>query len=320
MAKDSLAIEPLISICIPAYNCEKYIRETLNCLCAQTYHHIEIIVVNDGSTDDTENLVKEAGDKRITLLNVTNGGAARARNTAYQNAKGDYIIFFDADDFVKPDFIAKQLDKIQGRKDAVVLALWGRFYNDDLHIFKLNDTPVNEMTFKEWIKIYWYHCNPMTNPGRVLIPAVLIEQAGLWNESLNLNDDLEFFTRVFLKTGKIIFNHDAVFYYRSGINGLSGEKSADAYQSAYNSLALSINYVMSAYTPDKLLLKSCANMWQIYLYELYPRHKTLVKKMSENIKQLKGADLKYPSGGYTKLMVSLIGWKTTKHLKRLFNL
>jgi len=315
VAKSSLISNPLISICIPAYNCGKYILETLNCLCAQTYSPIEIIVVNDGSTDDTEAVIKQVTDERIRLIFISNGGAAKARNVAFNNAKGEYIVFFDADDFVKPDFIMSQADKIQGRKDAVVLALWGRFYNDDLQTFKLNDTPVDEMTFEEWIKYYWCRCNPMTNPGRALIPVTLVKEAGLWNEELSLNDDLEFFTRVFLKTKKLLFNHDAIFYYRSGISGLSGEKSDKAYKSLYNSILFSVNNVLSAYDYDQSLLKSCANMWQSFIYEVYPFQKKYLQLANAEIKNLMRPDYRFMASGYTKYLVKIIGWKLTKKIK-----
>jgi glycosyltransferase involved in cell wall biosynthesis len=315
MAKSNLTDFALVSICIPTYNSQKYIRETLNCLCAQTYQNIEIIVVNDGSTDNTEAQVKSITDNRIKLINETKGGAAKARNTAYKHAKGEYIIFFDADDHIEPDYAAEQVKKIDGRKDVVVVALWGRFYNDDLKTFKLNDTPVNEMTFAEWIKFYWYNCNPMTNPGRTIIATELVKKAGPWNETLSLNDDLDFYTRVFLNTEKIIFNHDAIFYYRSGIGGLSAKRSDKAYESLYNSILYPVNNVLARYEPDPLLLISCANMWQSIIYEIYPFHKKYVQMAQVEIDKLAKPDFKFMASGYTKLMVSVLGWKMTKKIK-----
>jgi glycosyltransferase involved in cell wall biosynthesis len=315
MAKSNLDSSALVSICIPVYNSRKYIRETLNCLCAQTYQNIEIIVVNDGSTDDSEAEIKTITDKRIKLINERQGGAAKARNTAYNYARGEYIVFFDADDHVEPEFIGQQVKTINGRKDVVAVALWGRFYNDDLKTFKLNDTPVNEMTFAEWIKFYWYNCNPMTNPGRTMIPSELVKKAGPWNETLSLNDDLDFYTRVFLNTEKIIFNHNSLFYYRSGISGLSGKKGDKAYQSLYNSILYPVNNVLARYNHDALLLISCANMWQSFIYEVYPFQQQLLASAQAQIDKIAKPDLKFMASGYTKLMVSVLGWKLTKKIK-----
>ena len=315
MAKGNLDKMALVSICIPAYNCQKYVAETLNCLCAQTYNNIEIIVANDGSTDETEAMVKSVEDKRITLITIENGGAAKARNAALSKAKGDYIIFFDADDHIEPGFIAQQIKKTDGKKNVVVLALWGRFYNNDLSTFKLNDTPVNEMTFPDWIKFYWYHCNPMTNPGRTIIPTELVKKAGPWNEELSLNDDLDFYTRVFLNTEKIIFNHDAIFYYRSGVSGLSGKKDDSAYKSFYNSILYAINNVLTRYQHDPLLLKSCANVWQSFIYEVYPFQKKYRQMAQAEIDKLAKPDFKFHTSGYTKYMVNALGWKMAKRIK-----
>lgn len=309
------ANQPLVSVCIPAYNCEKYIQETLGALCAQNYSNLELIVVNDGSTDHTLALAKQVNDNRLRIVNIPNGGAAKARNTAYQHAKGEYIIFFDADDYIQPDFISRQIDRLNNRTDVVVLSGWGRFYNDDLGTFKADDTPDGEITFKEWINLYWYNCNPMTNPGRALIPAAIIEKAGVWNETLSLNDDLEFFTRIFLNSRSIVFNNDAIFYYRSGISGLSGKTGDEADKSLYQSIRLSVSKVISEYGHDASILKSCANMWQSYIYIIYPNQPGLMSAAQQEIDQFGGSSYKFSAGGITKIMASLIGWKATKQLK-----
>lgn len=289
-----LATQPLVSVCIPAYNCEKYIQQTLSCLCAQTYPNLELIVVNDGSPDHTLALAQRVIDNRLRIINIPNSGSAKARNIAYQHAKGEYIIFFDADDYIQPDFISRQIDQLNNRTNVVVLSGWGRFYNDDLSTFKANPTPDGEITFKEWINLYWYHCNPMTNPGRALIPSVIIEKAGLWDESLSLNDDLEFFTRIFSNAKSIVFNPGAVLYYRSGISGLSGKTGNEANESLYNSIRLSVNHVLPQYNTDLSVKESCANMWQSFIYITYPFHQKHVQLAYNEIKKTGKARFPFP--------------------------
>jgi glycosyltransferase involved in cell wall biosynthesis len=138
---------PLVSICVPAYNCGKYIGETLSCLCSQTYTNIEIIVVNDGATDETLKNASSNSDHRISIINVVNGGASKARNIAYQHAAGRYIVFFDADDYIESGFIDQQLQKINNSDDEIVLAAWGRFYNNNRSSFRAEPMPFSEMTF-----------------------------------------------------------------------------------------------------------------------------------------------------------------------------
>ncbi|WP_428328408.1 glycosyltransferase family 2 protein [Mucilaginibacter sp.] len=309
---------PLISICMPAYNCGPFIQQTLACLCAQSYSNIEIIVVNDGSTDDTRAQIESITDQRITLINLTNGGAAKARNIAYQHSKGKYIIFFDADDHVKPDFILQQVKKINDLDDVVVLADWGRFYGDDFNSFVKEANTYDELFFEDWINDHWHNNDPMTTPGRVIIPKKIVEQAGPWNESLNLNDDLEFYSRVFLKAKKILFNHNATFYYRSGIKGLSSKKGSNAYLSLYKSIQLSTELILAHFGDNAHIKQSCANLWQGFVHEVYPYENELTRKAEQNIKALGGANLPFLAGGYTKTLATLIGWKLTKKLKNSF--
>jgi len=311
---------PLVSICIPAYNCENYIIETLSCITQQTYQNLEIIVVNDGSTDNTLVRAKEITDNRIKIIDVSNGGASKARNIAYKNAGGNYIIFFDADDYILPNFIEEQVKQINNNTDIVVFADWGRFYDDDVNTLVPEYNTHNQLTFKEWIATYWYNCNPMTNPGRAIIPRGLIEKAGLWNEQLSLNDDLEFFTRICLKTNKLVFNHNALLYYRSGVGGLSGQKSNEAYQSLYKSIKLSINLVLQIAGSDFKIRQSCANLLQGFIYEVYPYQRKLTCEALKQITELAKPNLNFIAGGITSYLVPVLGWKLVKWLKLFLKL
>ena len=105
-----------ISVILPVYNAEKYIRTTLESLFAQTYPELEIIAADDGSTDSTPEILKELAtrDKRLKLLTINNGGAASARNAALALATGDYVGFIDSDDIAMPQLyerLASALEK-----------------------------------------------------------------------------------------------------------------------------------------------------------------------------------------------------------------
>lgn len=98
-------MNPLFSVVIPLYNKEKSIEKTIQTVLDQTFHDFEIIVVNDGSTDNSRNIVKRIGDSRIVLIDEKNSGVASARNTGIRSAKGKYICFLDADDLWEADFL-----------------------------------------------------------------------------------------------------------------------------------------------------------------------------------------------------------------------
>src|SRR3990167_7556109 len=98
-----------VSIIIPAYNAGKYIKGVLENLFLQTYRNIEIIVVDDGSTDNTEQIVKAYQNRGVRYIYQQNKGVAGARNAGIKEAKGELIAFLDADDFYLPEKIEKEV-------------------------------------------------------------------------------------------------------------------------------------------------------------------------------------------------------------------
>ena len=126
-------IDDTVSIITPAYNAEKYIAETIESVLAQTYQHWEMLIVNDCSKDNTAAIVQSyaAKDKRIKLINLKqNSGAAVARNTAIQNAKGRYIAFLDSDDLWKKEKLQKQIEFMQQSGYAFTYTAYEHFKDD----------------------------------------------------------------------------------------------------------------------------------------------------------------------------------------------
>src|SRR5207302_3617886 len=120
---------PLVSILIPAYNAERWIAETIRSALAQTWPNKEIIIVDDGSTDDTVGIVREFASDGVKLIRQRNQGAAAARNRAFRQSRGNYIQWLDADDLLGPDKIARQMEMAEQVKDKWTLfsSAWGSF-------------------------------------------------------------------------------------------------------------------------------------------------------------------------------------------------
>lgn len=97
----------LVSVIVPVYNVEQYLRQCLDSIVQQTYPHLDIVIVDDGSTDKSGMICDEYAqrDARIRVLHVTNGGLSHARNIGIENAKGKYLTFIDSDDFVNDEYI-----------------------------------------------------------------------------------------------------------------------------------------------------------------------------------------------------------------------
>ena len=110
----------MISVVIPVYNVAPYLREALDSVIQQTYHQLEIIVVDDGSTDGSEIICEEyRSDSRIQIIHQENRGLSSARNAGLDRATGEYIAFLDSDDAFHPDFIRLMLEAIEGVDVAV---------------------------------------------------------------------------------------------------------------------------------------------------------------------------------------------------------
>ena len=107
-------IYPLISVVIPAYNAEQFLDETLESVLSQTYENWECIIVNDGSTDNTESIAKKwcEKDSRFRLTNKENGGLSSARNWGIKESKAEYIAFLDADDILTPDSLEIRINTL----------------------------------------------------------------------------------------------------------------------------------------------------------------------------------------------------------------
>ena len=114
---------PEISVIIPVYNCEKYLRQCLDSVAGQSFRDIEIICVNDGSTDSSESILKEYEnkDERFSIISQSNGGAGKARNVGLKAAKGKYLSFLDSDDYFENNMLELAYREICDKKASFVV-------------------------------------------------------------------------------------------------------------------------------------------------------------------------------------------------------
>lgn len=119
-------MRPQVSVIIPVYNVEKYVRRCLKSIENQTYRNLEIIVVNDGSTDDSERICREeeSQDSRIHVISKINEGAGYARNTGMDNASGDYFLFVDSDDYLMNTCVERLIEVVEKEKCDIVKFKW----------------------------------------------------------------------------------------------------------------------------------------------------------------------------------------------------
>lgn len=125
-------MKPLVTIIIPLYNCEKYIEKCLDSICQQIYSDIEIIIVDDGSTDAGADIVKrkKQQDSRIQYIYQENKGVAAARTKAIEQASGKYLLFVDADDYLSRDYVQDLTERAEADHSDMVVAGYTVVYSD----------------------------------------------------------------------------------------------------------------------------------------------------------------------------------------------
>jgi glycosyltransferase involved in cell wall biosynthesis len=285
-------LKPLVSILIPAYNAEAWIADTLRSALAQTWPHIEIIVVDDGSTDRTLSIVKNFEPKGVIVVTEKNRGVCAARNKAYGISRGDYIQWLDADDLLSPSKIAKQMEVMQGSQSRRTLlsSAWGYF------IFRVNKArfvPTSlwcDLAPLEWLQRRWEQ-NLHMNPATWLTSRELAEAGGPWDTRLVGGgiEDGEYFSRVILASSGIRFVPEAkVFYRRTGFTSLGRiGRSNEKLESQLLGMRLQIGYLRSL-DDSKRSRAASIDYLQAWLHNFHPNRPDLVQEVERLAADLGG--------------------------------
>ena len=297
-----------VSIIIPLYNSEAYIAQTIDSCLGQTHRDIEIIVVENGSTDKSYQVVKSIDDKRLSVFQISTPNAAAARNYGYQKAKGAYIVFLDADDVMASNKIELQLKALSKKPEGwVACCAWAKFTtNTKEAVIKPQKVWAIQNPI-DWCLQSWMGGGMMI-PGCWLLPKVVVEKAGLWDERLSLHDDGEFMCRVLLASKGNVFVENTVVYYRQQANSLSRQhKSKMAAESALL-VYKSYQQQILKFQDSKLTRRALARNFSRFVYEYYPAHAQLIKKAYREIIEL---GVKPPLVGSTffKLIQRIVGFK-----------
>jgi glycosyltransferase involved in cell wall biosynthesis len=310
-------MKELVSIIISAYNAEKYLEDTLKSVLQQTWPNLEVIIVNDGSTDNTLEIAKSVSDTRFYIVSQENKGQDAALNNGYKHATGRYIKFMDSDDLLNPQMIELQMKTLRGSTEQVAYGEWARFYNDKPELADF--TPLD----------YWKDMQPldfltsrpegvMLQCGIMLLPRQLIEKAGLWDERLILFNDTEFFIRILLASKGIKFSPGAKLYYRSAISSsITAGRTRKFYESTYLATGLIAKHMLAFEDSPRVRLL-ISNTYRSQYYRMYPHFPDLLRAHEKQI-ALYGPGTLRPDGGKVfKMLKSLTGWKLAKRIQSFF--
>jgi len=209
---------------MPAYNAAEHIAEAIESVLIQNYRNLELIVVDDGSTDDTKDIVTGFKDDKIKYLYKDNGGPSSARNLAINKANGQYIMPLDADDMMTPDFIAKHLVEFEKHPEVDLV------YCNVLLIGK-NSNPIRIMSKPEY-QDRRYLIRDLLRAGHPVVPFRLgirrsvFDRIGFYDEDLLIGEDYDMMRR-FVKAGlKAHHLSETLHLRRMHADSLSGNCSA----------------------------------------------------------------------------------------------
>lgn len=202
---------PLVSVVIPAYNVENYIKEAIDSVLLQTYSNIEIIVVDDGSIDGTKKSVDYyLGKNQIIYLYQDNKGLSGARNAGIKIARGEYIALLDADDLFLPAKIEKQVLYMENNPDCDFCYCDVKFFVDE----KPNKTLKSR--FKYYSGNVFEHLLKANfiNPSTLFFRKQIFDKFGMFDESFKRAEDLEYYLRVSLDGAIFCFINEPLFLSR----------------------------------------------------------------------------------------------------------
>lgn len=179
-----------ISVLMPAYNCAKYISASIRSVLNQTYKDFELIIINDGSTDNTGEIIKSFADERIKYFKTENKGTAAALNFGIGKCKYEWIARIDADDLNVPERLERQVKFIEENPGYDVISGWSVYFKDPAKILFLLREPIEHADIYDYLDLH----NPLNQSGLIYRKSVIKKEK--YNESFRLNEDFELFHRI----------------------------------------------------------------------------------------------------------------------------
>lgn len=322
--KNSMAEEnktPLVSIIIPVYNKAEFVSETIASALAQSYKAIEIVLVDDGSTDGSLHILQEFATQypdKIILIEQKNKGVSPATNAGIKAASGDYLQFLDADDLLSPQKIEKQVDLLKNQGKLVMASCKWLTFGDNLE----NHQNWNLIVFKEYpnpieLLLDLYNGGEMMQPGVYLCSKELMEKAGAWNEKLTINQDGEFFMRVLLQADQVFFEPTGKVYYRKpGEANVSQQKSYQAAASLLESYRCYEREILKAEN-SKRVRDATAKNYLRFSYVVYPNYPDLLLESQKDFERVGDKSVRI-GGPKFQMITKLFGFKIALKLKRFF--
>ncbi len=251
-----------VSIIIPAYNASKTIEKCLQSVINQTYKNIEIIIVNDGSNDDTEEIVhkKCENDTRIVLINQVNQGVSSARNNGIKVSRGAYLMFVDCDDWLEENMVEVMVNTLEEKKVDVVRCNFFDHFINYTEIGQMYDLSNRRILKKDFDKYnVREHFLMAKEPIKNLVMLLLIKKSSIINnqiyfdKNLFMLEDVYFYQKLFWRINSVYFLDKPLYHYYQ--NNDSVTHSSENYEKMIYGVILT-NETINKFLNDNKILNS----------------------------------------------------------------
>jgi len=314
-------MEPLVSILIPAYNAQEWIADTIRSALAQTWARKEIIVVDDGSCDQTVEIARRFASKTVSVVTQPNRGASTARNQAFSLSQGDFIQWLDADDLLAPNKISAQMARAdQARDKKLLLSSGWAYFAYRPQRARFLPTPLwCDLSPVEWL-LRKMGQNLHMQTATWLVSREITKAAGPWDTRLLGDDDGEYFCRVLLASHGSLFIPEArVFYRVTGGSRLSYiGRSQRKMEAQFVSMKLHINYLRSLEDSERVR-RVCLGYLQTWLPDFYLGESELMKQ-AQQLAEALGGELALPRLSWKYAWIQkLVGWSAARKTQLYYN-
>jgi glycosyltransferase involved in cell wall biosynthesis len=311
---------PLVSVIIPCRDGVAWLGAAIESCLGQSWTHLEIIVVDDASTDGSRKVAWGYRDRGVVALDSPRRGAAAARNAGLQAARGEFIQFLDADDVLDPEKVGIQVERLaDAPSGAVASGAWARFREHPSEaVFAAEPVWRDFPAPEEFLVASWLGGGMMADFAW-LSPRAVLDRAGPWDETLSLADDGEYFCRALLAASAVVFCGNARGFYRStAAPGLSRRHDRAALVSGFAAIDLSCRHLLQRCS-SPAAKRACATNYMRFAYDAYPDARDLVALAERRAHELGGTELRPGGGRAFQFLAKGFGWKFGKHCQRAWH-
>lgn len=308
-----------ISVIVNVYNGEKYIQKCLDSIVCQTYKNLEIIIVNDGSTDNTLDICNSYKDDRIRIITTQNQGLGLSRNTGIENANGEYLYFVDADDFIEPDAVEYlyKLIKTYNKKIATCETL--RIKNYDF-IKKDVKEEITIKDDKEMIKEILTYTGYAGTTWNKLYHKSIFSNIRFEDRIIN---DVAVTYKTYIEAKEIIFSNQIKYYYLKHADSILGQNKRERQIDFYKASVERYNHIKKIY-PNFLYneLGMLLIIYKLY-YKSYNKisdfyNEAKIKKKYNEMFSLKVLKCKFSLNDKMKLILFRINPRISKFIAKIY--